>query len=113
MKSAEHPIGDPERNGPLSPFIMNIRVLLVESEPQDAIFLRDVLAGIEAERHWKTFAKIATAYAPTWSAAAAILAHDSADLLLLDCNLADSRGIDTFRRAKAVAPQVPVILLVD
>jgi two-component system cell cycle response regulator len=90
---------------------MNIRVLLVESEPEDVIFLKEALEEIESERCWKPFVAIELVHAPTWSVAAAILTSRQVDLVLLDPDLPDSRGIDTFRRAQATAPQVPVILL--
>lgn len=90
---------------------MNIRALLVESEPEDVTFLKDVLVEIEAGRHWKPFVSIETIHAPTWSIASAILASEHIDVLLLNPNLPDSEGIETFRRAQVVAKQVPVILL--
>jgi|HubBroStandDraft_2_1064218.scaffolds.fasta_scaffold334675_1 diguanylate cyclase (GGDEF)-like protein len=91
---------------------MNIRVLLAESEPEDVVFLRDVLAEIEAGRYWTEWVCIEVLYATTWSAAAAILSNEPIDVLLLDPDLAGCEGMETFRRAQTTAPHVPVILLI-
>ena len=90
---------------------MNLRVLLAESDAEDVLFLREALTEIEAGRHWSNWIRIETLHADTWAKAATILAHEAIDLFLLDLNLADSQGSETFRRAQAAASQVPVILL--
>jgi PleD family two-component response regulator len=89
-----------------------MRVLLVESESEDALFFQDVLAEIESGRYWDKWVHIETLHAPTWSDAVAILGNETLDVILLDLDLADSQGIDTFRAAQAQAPEIPVILLV-
>jgi diguanylate cyclase (GGDEF)-like protein len=91
---------------------MNIRVLLVESEPEDVFLLQQVLVEIEDGRHWNSFVHLETMHASTWSAAATILANEQVDVMLLDPHLPDSRESETFRHAQAAAPHVPVILLV-
>jgi DNA-binding NtrC family response regulator len=91
---------------------MNLRVLLVESEMEDALFLQDVLAEIEAGRYWHNWVHIEATHAVTWGEAARVLSRESSDVVLLDLDLADCQGIDTFRRAQAQAQQIPVILLV-
>ena len=88
-----------------------MRVLLVESESEDALFLRDVLAEIEEGRYWSNWVHIEMLHAPTWSDAAAILATESVDIILLDLDLADCQGVDTFRRSQAAAAHIPVVLL--
>lgn len=90
---------------------MNLRVLLVESDADDVLFLQEALTEIEGGRYWSNWIRIETLHADTWAQAAVILAHEALDLLLLDLNLADSQGAETFRRAQAAASQVPVILL--
>jgi diguanylate cyclase (GGDEF)-like protein len=90
---------------------MILRVLLVESDADDVLFLQEALTEIEGGRYWSNWIRIETLYADTWAKAAAILAREALDLLLLDLNLADSQGSETFRRAQAAASQVPVILL--
>jgi len=87
---------------------MNIRVLFVESNQEDAIFLQEVLTEIEAGRHWKPFVAIEPIHAPTWPEAAAALSTSHVDVVLLTADFADN-----LRRVQAIAPQIPVILLVD
>jgi two-component system, cell cycle response regulator len=91
---------------------MNIRVLLAESEPEDVVFLTDVLTEIEAGRYWTEWVCIEVLHATTWSATASILSNEPVDVLLLDPDLSDCQGLETFRRAQTTAPHVPVILLI-
>lgn len=91
---------------------MNVRVLLVESEPEDALFLRDVLVEIESGRYWNNWVQIETLHASSWREASMILANEPIDLILLDPDLSDSHGVATFRRAQAVAEQIPLVLLI-
>ena len=90
---------------------MSLRVLLVESDAEDVLFLQEALAEIEGGRYWSNWVRIETLHADTWAKAGTILSNEDLDLLLLDLNLADTRGAETFRRAQAAASQVPVILL--
>jgi two-component system, cell cycle response regulator len=91
---------------------MTLRVLLVESDADDVLFLQEALTEIEGGRYWSNWIRIETLHADTWAKAGAILANEPIDLLLLDLNLADTRGADTFRRAQAAASQIPIILLI-
>lgn len=90
---------------------MNLRVLLVENEAEDVMFLRDVLTEIEAGRFWDTWVHIETVHAPTLAEACTILSNDPFDLILLDPDLNDGQGIETFRRVQSVAAHTPVVLL--
>ena len=90
---------------------MTLKVLLVESDAEDVLFLQEALTEIEGGRYWSNWIRIETLHANTWAKAAMILANETLDLLLLDLNLADAQGADIFRRAQAAASQVPVILL--
>lgn len=90
---------------------MALRVLLVESEAEDVLFLREVLAEIEAGRYWSHWVHIEALQARTWAEASAILASETVDVILLDLDLADCRDIETFRWIHAAAERVPVILL--
>jgi len=91
---------------------MMIRVLLVKTEPEDVLFLRDVLAEIESGRFWDTWVHIETLHAASLSAASTVLANEPVDLILLDPDLTDSHGIETFRRVQAAAPQTPIVILI-
>jgi two-component system cell cycle response regulator len=90
---------------------MTLRVLLAESDAEDVLFLQEALAEIEGGGYWSNWIRIETLHADTWAKAGAMLANEAPDLILLDLNLADTRGAETFRRAQAAASQVPVVLL--
>jgi len=94
-------------------FIVILRVLLAESGTEDTLFLRDVLADLEGARCWSDWVHLETSHAATCADTTAILSTGSVDILLLDLDLRDSQGADTFRRAQAAAPHVPVILLIE
>ena len=88
-----------------------MRVLLIESEQEDVLFLRDVLMEIGEGRYWNNWVNIEILHAGSWKEASAILANEPIDIALLDLDLADSQGMETFRRAQNAAPEVPMILL--
>jgi diguanylate cyclase (GGDEF)-like protein len=94
-----------------------MRVLLIEFEPEDALFLRDVLTEIGEGRYWTNWVNIEVLDARSWSEASAILSNEPVDIALLDLDLADSQGpnnqaMETFRRAQSAAPGIPMIVLV-
>ena len=93
-----------------------MRVLLIESEPEDVLFLRDVLMEIGQGRYWSNWVNIEVLDARSWTEASVILSRDAAhepiDIVLLDLDLADSQGRDTFSRAQLAAQAIPMILLV-
>lgn len=91
---------------------MTLRVLLVESEPEDVLFLTDVLTEIEAGRFWSTWVHIETLAVSTWKEATAVLGNETIDVILLNPDIADSKGVETFRRVQAAAERIPVVLLV-
>jgi len=84
---------------------MVLRILLVESDPKDALFLRDVLNEMDAAPCWSDWVHLEVLQASTWSDAADILATEPVDLVLLDP--------ETYRRTQASAQHVPAILLVE
>src|SRR4029077_2801378 len=47
----------------------------------------------------------------TLRAAIALLGSREIDVILLDLNLPDSRGLETFSKIQRVAPELPVIIL--
>jgi GGDEF domain-containing protein len=85
-----------------------MRVLLIESEPEDILFLEDVLREIGEGSYWTNWVTMEILHAGSWHCASLILAKEPVDLVLLDLG----QGIDTFRRIQAAAPAIPVILLV-
>jgi PleD family two-component response regulator len=90
---------------------MLVRVLLVESEPDDVLFMREVLMEIESGRYWSTWVQIEILNASTLTAALAVLANQLVDIILLNPDLSDSQGIDTFRRMHSASDRVPIVLL--
>ena len=89
-----------------------MRVLLIESEQEDVVFLRDVLSEIAEGRHWNNWVNIEVLEASSWSEASSILAREQIDIILLDLDILDSQGIATFRLAQRAAEQIPMVLLI-
>ena len=89
---------------------MHLRVLVVESDPEDLLFLEEVLLEVE-ELQLHRWMQIETVAASTWMEAAALLSRETVDIVLLNPNLADSSGAATYRRLQQLAPDVPIIVL--
>jgi len=81
-----------------------VNILLVEDSPSDAALLQECLTqnGLGSFR-----------FARAESLAEAIqrLRNEKYDVLLLDLSLPDSQGPETFLRARAAAPDLPVVVL--
>jgi diguanylate cyclase (GGDEF)-like protein len=97
---------------------MNLRVLLVESEPEEALFLRDVLEELSEKRVDQgpiDHVQIEVTHAASWLEAEGLLCNNPLPphLILLDPDLADRQGAETYRSAQAAAPELPIILLVN
>src|SRR5579884_4074848 len=92
---------------------MTLRVLLVESEPEEALFLQDVLREIEEGRWLREWPAIEPLYAVTWNEAEGILKTSPPNVILLNPDLADQQGAETFRLAQTAAPDVPIVLIVN
>jgi PleD family two-component response regulator len=92
---------------------MSLRVLMVDSDPEETLFLQDVLAEIQEGGYWAGWVGMECLHAPTWSDAESILLSESVDVLLLSLELEDAHGSDSFRRAQSLVPRVPIILLVS
>ena len=96
---------------------------MVESEPEEALFVRDVLAEMNEHRHAQgqgEHAQIEVTHAASWAEAECLLASGplgsgmrSPHMILLDPDLSDRQGAETYRAAQAAAPELPVILLVN
>ncbi len=89
-----------------------MRVLLVESEPEDAVFLRDVLTEIGEGRYGSNWVNTSVLEARSWKEASAVLSKQPVDVILLGVDLADTQGPETFRRAQLTAQAIPMIMLV-
>jgi len=81
-----------------------IEILLVEDSPSDARLLQESLA--EAGRGGFTFTHV-----ECWADAAQCLRDKAFDVLLLDLSLPDVAGPETYLRARAEAPHLPIVVL--
>ncbi len=82
------------------------KVLFVEDDPDDARLVREALADAEGKPfRIKTVDRL--------EAALATLAEPDAefDVVVLDMNLPDSRGMSTFRRVFEAVPNLPIVIL--
>lgn len=82
-----------------------IRVLFVEDNPNEADMVHRMLA---AERGR---AILEVEHADRLSAALDRLAKGNLDVILLDLNLPDGRGLDLFLKIRAAAPAIPIVVL--
>ncbi|MEI8341199.1 MAG: PAS domain-containing protein, partial [Verrucomicrobiota bacterium] len=81
------------------------RVLLIEDNPADALLFCDMInAAAKA-------AFMITHVAGTLAEGIRIIKNEDIDLALVDLNLPDSTGIETFEQVHACSPKLPVIVL--
>lgn len=81
------------------------RVLLIEDNLSDAILLKEIIKDFPGAPFE------VTRCATRLSEAAAFLQAEQFDLILADLSLPDSSGMETFNRTRALAPELPVIVL--
>lgn len=79
-------------------------ILIIEDNPGDVVIIREMLREI-ADIHFNLL------NACNLDEGLKILAKDDIDLLLLDLNLPDSHGIDTFIKMNQNSPNIPIIIL--
>jgi GGDEF domain-containing protein len=88
---------------------MTLRVLLIESEAEELLFLEEVLREIEQERWLPEWPRIEPLCAATWAEAERMVRTSPPHAILLHVEpLAE-----VFRLAQAAAPEVPVIVLLE
>lgn len=81
-----------------------IKVLLIEDSPAHARLIREVVTDVsDATLDWECADRLSTGLER--------LQRGGIDVVLLDLSLPDSWGLDTFARAHAQAPEVPIVLL--
>jgi signal transduction histidine kinase len=78
-------------------------VLLIEDNPGDVDLVRLRLVESQPSAQIQCVSRL--------SDALAVLAEQTPSLVLLDLNLPDSRGAETFRKVRERAPDVPVVVL--
>jgi PAS domain S-box-containing protein len=81
-----------------------IEILLVEDSPSDALLLCEALRSYPPQQ-------FEIAQAERLADALALVAAGQFDVILLDLNLPDSRGMETCERMSRAAGQVPIIVL--
>jgi diguanylate cyclase (GGDEF)-like protein len=81
-----------------------LKILLVEDNPGDARLLRALVAEVDASQ-W------ALTHVEHLNSALEQFTKARFDLILLDLSLPDSQGLDTFHRANAHAPDMPIVVL--
>lgn len=93
---------------------MHLRIMVVESKPDDLLFLQEVLGELDGAPEWTTWTHLTVVYASTWAQASQHLSSpESMHVVLLNPNLEDCQGAETFRRCQSLAPQSPVVLLLN
>ena len=80
------------------------RLLLVEDNPGDARLLREMLVTPGSNR-------MELRQTGCMSEAEKYLEEHAVDIVLLDLGLPDTEGLEAVRRARAVAPRVPLVVL--
>lgn len=105
MTTAEHipAVATTRTDAELSETPALIHLLLVEDQPGYVRLLREQL---QTSRH----PKFLVSAAETLAAAETALVDPAFEVILLDLNLPDSRGLDTVRRVKAVAGDRPLVV---
>ena len=83
---------------------MAVRILLIEDNEDDAVFIRELLA--EAKE-----VSLDLECASQLSTGLKRLAQGEFDIVLLDLSLPDSQGLDTFDRVNSQAPDVTIVVL--
>src|ERR1035438_3059910 len=81
-----------------------LSILLVEDSPSDAVLLQEALTDDGRAEFKFTLVE-------TWAQAAEELKAKTFDVLLLDLSLPDSSGRETFVRARAEAPHLPIVVM--
>jgi diguanylate cyclase (GGDEF)-like protein/PAS domain S-box-containing protein len=79
-------------------------LLLVEDNPADVRLLREMF-------HEQNSLRTELTQVETMREAEKHLAGGAVDIILLDLGLPDAQGLESIRRARAVAPQVPLVVL--
>ena len=79
-------------------------ILLVEDNPGDAELARQMLAELGAHA-------VTVVHVSRLSASLEYLGRHHVDAVLLDLSLPDSFGLDTLKRMRAAAPDVPIVVV--
>jgi signal transduction histidine kinase/HPt (histidine-containing phosphotransfer) domain-containing protein len=82
----------------------HVRLLLIEDSPDDALLIREFLSEARQTR-------FEVEHVELLSAALERVSWGGIDAVLLDLQLPDSRGLDTFRRVQSADRALPIVVL--
>jgi two-component system sensor histidine kinase UhpB len=82
-----------------------IKILLIEDNPGDVVIIREMIKEIDGGVDLKV------THVDRLERAIKYLRNEDFDILLLDLNLPDSQGIETFRAINRNTPDLPIIIL--
>ncbi len=81
-----------------------IKTLILEDDPEDILILEKLIKGVKLRAiRFISVIKLAEAVD--------LLKKENFDLIISDLTVPDSRGLETFRGLRAVAPKTPIVLL--
>ena len=80
-----------------------IKILLIEDSLEDTIIIKEMLKETSIPLHLKNVDKLKSGFEK--------LFQEPFDVILLDLNLPDSWGFDTFIRTYDQAPELPIVIL--
>ncbi len=80
-----------------------VNILLIEDSPEDAVIIKEMLRDTPISFNLKQAIKLKEGFEK--------LFNEEFDVLLLDLNLPDSWGFDTFIRAYDQASNIPIVIL--
>ena len=81
-----------------------IKLLLVEDDQDDALLTTEILNKNNSKEFYLT-------HKSSLSDAISELSREHFDEILLDLNLPDSQGVDTFRKIRSLTPDIPIVVL--
>jgi PleD family two-component response regulator len=88
-----------------------LRILVVESDLEEAQFLKDVLAEIGEGRYWEHWTEVSTIHAATIEESANLINSEAFDAVLLAVDRSAWTGVNAFIALRDQAPQIPILLL--
>lgn len=84
--------------------VKTIKILYVEDDADDVELVKEFLEEKESN-------KFDIIHVDELSKGLQLLANNGIDIVLLDLSLPDCIGLETFRRLRSKAPQIPIIVL--
>jgi PleD family two-component response regulator len=89
-----------------------IKLLLIEPDPGDAMFLKEALLEIEERQYGRAWSPVfRPVHVERLSDALEVLATERFDAALVDIVLPDSHSLHAFLRLRAIAPEMAILLL--